>query len=197
VPPRLPSLSSGRRAARILDFDIENRPLSYWYDGQATAEITAIAWSWMDEQYIYLRQLQPLSPRWSAERMLQAFKTAYDAADMVTGHYIRRHDLPIINAALLELQLPLLSEKLTSDTKLDLVGRADLSMSQESLEAMYGLPVQKFDMRQQDWRDANRRTPAGMKMEAQRVTSDVRGHKLLRARLIEAGALKRPKMWRP
>lgn len=186
-----------RGQQRVLDFDIENRPLSYWFDGRPTAEITAIAWSWLDEDEVHLSQLSAFPEEGSAERMLTRFREAYDEADMVTGHYIRAHDLPIINGALMELCLPLLDEKLASDTKLDLVRRADLSMSQESLEAMYGLPVQKHHMTQQDWRDANRRNTHGLYLEAQRVMSDVRGHKLLRERLIKAGALKAPRMWRP
>jgi hypothetical protein len=29
--------------------------------------------------------------------MLEKFLVAYNAADVVTGHYIRKHDLPLIN----------------------------------------------------------------------------------------------------
>jgi hypothetical protein len=37
-----------RRKLRILDFDIENRPLSYWVPDRPSAEITAIAAGWVD-----------------------------------------------------------------------------------------------------------------------------------------------------
>jgi hypothetical protein len=47
--PMLAGLASERGELRVLDFDIENRPLSYWYDGKSTAEITAIAWWWIGE----------------------------------------------------------------------------------------------------------------------------------------------------
>jgi hypothetical protein len=33
-----------RKQRRILDFDIENRPLSYWVPDMPTADITSISW---------------------------------------------------------------------------------------------------------------------------------------------------------
>src|SRR5690349_17074327 len=82
---------------RVLDFDIENRPLAYWYDGATTAEITAIAACWMDEpRSMRVWLLGPDEPL----EMLEGFLFMYNLADMVTGHYIRRHDLPILNGAM-------------------------------------------------------------------------------------------------
>ena len=37
-----------QRPMRVLDFDIENRPLSYLGSDFTTAEVTAIAWAWCD-----------------------------------------------------------------------------------------------------------------------------------------------------
>ena len=184
-----------RQRLRILDFDIENRPLSYLGADFTTAEVTAIAAGWVGDEKVYCSVLTT-DPE-SGPRMLLAFKRLYDQADIVTGHYIRRHDLPIINGALLEHGLPLLSEKLTHDTKLDLVKRKELSMSQESLAAMYGLPEPKHHMSQPEWRKANRLSADGIEATKKRVISDVLQHKALRAKLIESGALKEPKMWRP
>lgn len=178
---------------KVLDFDIENRPLSYWYDGNPTAEITAIAWSWYGDTEVHAQLLGEVDQM----QMLEAFCDAYDEADMVTGHYIRRHDLPIINGALMEYGLYPLGPKLTSDTKLDLIKRDGLSMSQESLAAMYGLEAPKHHMTQQEWRDANRLTPEGFEKTRKRVVSDVIQHKQLRAALIEYGCLKAPKIWKP
>lgn len=190
-----------RSAPKILDFDIENRPLTYLGSDYTTAEITAIAWSWYGEDDVECSQI--VADRWgdetiaSAVDMLLDFKEAYDEADMVTGHYIRMHDLPIINAGLMEYELPLLEAKLSSDTKLDLVKRKDLSMSQEALAEMYGLEVAKVHMTQPGWRQANRRTPEGIEKEYERVVGDVVQHKQLRGRLIDAGALRKPRIWRP
>src|SRR5690606_24012690 len=113
------------------------------------------------------------------------------------GHYIRKHDLPIINAACYELQLPFLGPKLTCDTQADLVRKKDMSASQEALAAMYGLPEAKHHMTQAEWRKANRLTPEGIEATKKRVIDDVIQHKALRERLIQAGALKAPKVWKP
>ncbi len=128
--------------------------------------------------------------------MLREFVKAYDQADVVTGHYIRKHDLPIINGALMEHGLPLLKPKLTSDTKLDLVRRAGISASQESLADMYELDARKLHMGQMAWRKANRLDPEGMELTKWRVTSDIQTHKELRLKLIAAGALGPPRVWR-
>jgi hypothetical protein len=178
---------------KILDFDIENRPLSYWYDGNPTAEITAIACSWVGKREVYTWFLGVDEP----EHMLKGFRAFYDAADIVTGHYIRKHDLPIINGAFMELGMKPLSPKLTSDTKMDLRKRGGISMSQEALAAMYGLPEPKHHMTQTMWREANRLTPEGIEQTRRRVVDDVRQHKAVRARLIEDGWLGPEKWWKP
>ncbi len=116
---------------RILDLDIENRPLAYLGQDYTTSEITAIAACWDGE---------PKSMRcWLLGRdlpqeMLAGIWEMYDQADLVTGHFIRRHDLPKINGALLEYGLWPLPEKLTCDTKLDLLKHGgEISASQENL----------------------------------------------------------------
>jgi hypothetical protein len=182
------------RVPVVLDFDIENRPLSYWYDGNCTAEITAIAAAFDDE----FPQVRVLTNRQGSGRaMLKWFRKLWDQADLVTGHYIRKHDLPIIQGALLELGLPPLDAKLTSDTKLDLIKRGSISTSQEALAAMYALPEPKHHMDQSAWREANRLTPAGVELTRTRVYRDVVQHRALRKRLLEADALKPPRVWRP
>lgn len=181
------------RPLKVLDFDLENRPLSYMGNDWTSAEVTAIAACWEGGKRVKCWALPQCSP----EEMLTRFKAMYDEADMVTGHYIRKHDLPILNGALLELGLPLLGAKLTSDTCLDLVRRKDLSASQESLGLMYGLSHPKEHMSQPQWREANRLTPVGVKETRRRVMGDVRQHMSLRQKLIEARALKPPKVWSP
>lgn len=185
---------------KILDFDIENRPLSYWYDGNPTAEITAIAASWVEEgeDEVFCWQLDPWDFEGSMYDMLIGFCSLYEQADMVTGHYIRKHDLPHINSALMEMKMETLKPKVALDTKLDLVRTKGLSMAQEALGAMYQLDAAKFHMRQDDWRRANRLTdPVGFRLTAERVTEDVIQHKELTAVLQEHRVLKAPKLWRP
>lgn len=179
---------------RILDFDIENRPLAYWYDGMTTAEITAIAACWYG---------QPKSMRvWALGRqspkaMLIGFRKMYDAANMVTGHYIRKHDLPIINGAMLEAGMPPLEPKLTQDTKMDLTKRKDISASLEELANMFGLDARKMHMSNTAWREANRLKPSGIKKAKERAISDVSLHMELYKRLVDGSYLSAPKVWRP
>jgi hypothetical protein len=178
---------------RILDWDIENRPLTYLGQDFTTAEITAIACGWIGEKRVYCWLLGEKT----MVEMLEGFMKFYNAADVVTGHYIRRHDLPILNGALIEQGLPSLTIKMTSDTKTDLVKRAGISASQESLSGMLGLSEPKVDMSQTDWREANRLTPAGLALTKKRVKGDIRQHRALRAKMVEQGILGPPRLWYP
>ena len=88
--------------AKILDLDLENRPLSYWYDDRPTAQITAIATCWAnDPRSMEVRLLG----RDDYLDMLNGFVARYNEADVVTGHWLTRHDLPIISGALIEAGL--------------------------------------------------------------------------------------------
>jgi hypothetical protein len=180
------------RPMRILDFDIENRPLSYWYDGQCTGEITAIAWAWTDKPdvvtSVMLGETDPVD-------MLLAFVEQYNEADMVTGHFITGHDLGHINAALMEYQMPLLQSKLVQDTKTLLPKKKGMSSSQENLAAMLLLEHDKVKMDQTKWRDANRLTKEGIEKSRHRVVGDVKQHMEMRLKLLELGYLAPPKMW--
>lgn len=190
----LPDLPSEVRDLRILDFDIECRPLNYAGGDYTNAEITAIACGWADEEVIECWTLKPDS---TAVGMLGLFKAWWAEADIVTGHNIRGFDLPVINGALIEHGIPPLGPKLTCDTYYDLVKRKDVSASQENLGAMLGIQAPKVGMSQADWREANRLTPEGIAKTVERVTGDVRQHKEMRLALLERGLLKPPRMWRP
>lgn len=183
------------RDLRVLDLDIENRPLSYWFDGESTADITAIAWSWVGQKRVSVA-LQDSDPS-SIGKMLERFCAAYERADVVTAHNIRGHDLPIINGALAEIGMPLLRPKLSSDTLRDIPRWKSLPKSQEYLCEMLHLPAEKVRMSQASWRDANRLTKAGMPKARERVRQDVIQHKALRERLLEIGWLRAPRMWFP
>lgn len=181
------------RPLRVLDFDIENRPLSYLGSDFTTAEVTAIAWAWTDcpsEVTVHLLGDTDLPS------ILKAFAKVYSEADIVTGHYIRGHDLPMLNGAMMEFALPTLGNKLSQDTKLDLMRSKGLSLSQESLGAMFRLDHQKVQMNQIKWRTANRLTPAGLAEVRKRVVGDVQEHIELRQRLLDLGYLRGPQMWR-
>ena len=181
---------------KLLDFDIENRPLSYLGMDFTTSEITAIAWKWSgtrDKPVVYVYDGSPDS----TYMMLSHFVTAYNEADVVTGHYIRNHDLPIINGALIEYSFLPLQEKMTSCTKNDLIGFKGLSKSQENLSEMFGLRAPKVHMNTPRWREANRLTEQGIELTKERVVGDVKQHIELRAALVSRNLLAPPKMWRP
>jgi hypothetical protein len=181
------------RPMRVLDFDIENRPLSYLGADFTTAEVTAIAWAWTDApQDVTVHLLGETA----LPVILSRFRVAFDAADLVTGHYIRGHDLPMVNGALMECGMPALGDKLVCDTKIDLMRSKGLSLSQESLGAMFRLEHAKESMNQSLWRAANRLTPEGLAEVRRRVVGDVQQHIELRAKLLELGYLTAPRIWK-
>jgi len=181
------------RPMRVLDFDIENRPLSYLGSDFTTAEVTAIAWAWCDtpqDVTVYLLGEHDLSV------ILQSFVDAYAKADMVTGHFILGHDLPMVNGALMECGMPPLHDRLVQDTKVHLISAKGISKSQESLGAMFRLDAPKVQMNQSKWRAANRLTPEGLAEVRQRVVGDVRQHIQLRQTLLDRQLLRAPTVWR-
>lgn len=189
---------------RSVCFDLENKPLAYWYDGEATSQITAFGWKWDGERKVSTLLLQAdgsfVNDEGVALGVEAAYSTFVDAlasAGIVYGHNIRRHDLPMLNAGLLRLRLPPLPPLWTSDTCKDLPKRAGLSYSLENLAAMYELPGKKLAMTQPDWEAANRLTPGGIEKARKRVTADVVLQARLRAKLIELGLLKPERAWRP
>jgi hypothetical protein len=187
ISVRVPS-----RAARVLDFDLENRPLSYLGSDFTTGEVTAIAWSWCDKPRVTVRLLGEVPLR----QILSEFVVAYNQADMVTGHYITGHDLPMINGALVELGMPILGDKLVMDTKTSFIKSKGISLSQESIGAMLRLDHSKVQMNQVRWRAANRLTKPGLKLVRERVVGDVQQHIEMFHELTAKGYLGAPRMWR-
>lgn len=186
--------------AKILDFDCECRPLS-WYGGDwVTKEITAIAWAWVkpghpDKIVGNKVEVRLLEEDGDLPDIIEDFRDAYDSCDIVTGHYIRGFDLPLLNGAALELGLPPLGPKMSHDTKLDLVRFSGQSKSQENLGALLGLSHPKIPMTQADWRAANRLTPEGIAKTRRRVVGDVRQHVEMRSQLLARGLLNPPRRW--
>lgn len=200
LPPSLRKVGQ----ERLLCWDLENRPLAYWYDGETTSEITAIGWKWSDERKVHTMLLQADGTflkddgsSFGSDDAYQRFAGLLAEAGIVYGHNIRRHDLPILNAALIRRSLPTLPALLTTDTCKDLPRRGGLSYSLENMVAMYGIKGKKYAMSQPAWEAANRLTPDGIGLARARVASDVLLQERLRAKLLELGILKAPKMWSP
>lgn len=177
---------------KVLDFDCECRPM-HFYGDYVSKEITAMAWAWTDKPddvTCYLLGETDLP------KMLAAFVEAWASADLVTGHFIRGFDIPLIQGALTEQKMALLPDKLTQDTKLDAVSRHGLSASQENWGGMLGLENPKVQMDQTKWRKANRLQPEGLALVRERVTGDVKQHIELRLKMLRLEYLKPPVMWR-
>lgn len=192
-----------KSSLRILDFDLENRPLTYMGMDFTSAEITALAWSWVGSGVVEALLLEPdgkylddSGVGWPPQIALARFAALLHKAEMVTGHYIRKHDLPILNSAMIEYDLPLLSPVLVQDTKCDMVRKKDLAASQEALASMFNVPAVKQHMTQGQWREANRLTVGGAAETKRRVVGDVVQHLALREEMLRRKLLKPPRMWR-
>ena len=178
-----------------LDVDIENRPISYLGSDWTTADITAIAASFVGEDEVFC--FVQTKARTSQRKMLKQFLELYNEADGVTGHNLIRHDLPHINGALMELGMPTLGPKLVCDTYSHLKKKSGISSSQENLAAMLNLVTPKIGMNTTKWRLANRLLPEGIEATKERVIGDVVQHKALRAALLERDLLRPARVWRP
>ena len=199
------------RSLRVLDWDLENRPLNYAGEDFTFSEITAIAWKFIGEPGpIHALCLGPTNlgsmPEGYKEQagfvvphrtMLLGFVAAYVQADLVTGHNIIKHDLRILNGALLEQGLSPLPPKLVSDTYLHLKRKGGVSGSQENLAQMLNVKSSKVGMSQVAWREANRLSDKGIALTRKRVTADVRQHIQLRRELLKRNWLKAPRIWQP
>ena len=183
---------------KILDFDIEARPLG-WYGGDFVhKEPTAIAWAWIENgQPGYVHYAALTKQGYTAKEMLTNFARAYAEADMVTGHWIRSFDLPILQTAMMEQGLPLIGPKLAHCTKSDLIQLGGISKSQENLGSMAGTTNPKMAMNQAKWRSGNRLEPLGIEEVVKRVIADVRQHVEMREWLMDRGLLRPPKVWYP
>lgn len=182
---------------RWLDFDVECRPISYLGQDYTTGQITAIASCWVvDGEPSDLDVRVLTKDERSYGRMIKWFLDRYNQADGVTGHYIRGFDLSVVNGALLDLKLPPLSDKLTHDTKSDMLKRKYMSVSQENLGELFGLDAPKVLMNTPRWRLANRLTTEGVLLTEERCVGDVVQHVELRNALMDAGWLGSPRVWR-
>ena len=185
------------RALRVLDFDIETRRIGFHNGGRFNpdgCEPVIIAAAWEGEEPMTFS----LASTWrekDARRMVAWFRKLYDEADKITGHYVRKFDLPILNGACLEWGLPPLGPKVVIDTKTDLVDIAGMSASQENLSSLKALEESKFHMNDNWWRKVARLTPEGLDLARTRVTADVLQHQRLRAELSEW--LAQPREWHP
>lgn len=180
---------------RILNFDIEMRPLGWLGSDYTHSEVTAIASAWQDDPTGTIEVYNITKRKGSTERMLKRFRRRYNSATVVAGHYIRGFDLTRLNGAYLEFDLGSLEDKYTIDTKGDLLKATGVSKSQENLGAMLGLELPKYGMTAADWRSANRLEPAGIQKMRERAIADVLQNCEMYEELKRRGFLSEPKLW--
>jgi len=190
----------GPRAPRVLDFDSECRPDAYLGGDITTRSLTGIAAQFIGEPDMWCECIVAGgSPHFDQlVAMLEGFRELYDAADMVTGHNIVRHDLPIISGALVYCGRPPLEPKLASDTLLHgPKSGLSFSRSQENFGDLLGIASDKYHMNNARWKRANTLDAEQVALTRERVTSDVRMHIELREAMVGRGLLRAPRMWRP
>ena len=197
------------RELRVLDLDIETRPSGFYQAGRFKpigSEPIVISMCWAGTDKVESWTLGPLpvmssDPEAQLEQRkldgLSWFAARYNEADVVTGHYIGKFDLPILNGALFRAGLPLLGPKTICDTKLHLRSFAAFSQSQENLGAMLACERAKHHMCDEDWRAAGNLYPAATANCVERCEDDVLQHNELRLGLVERGALKPMRTWTP
>lgn len=178
---------------KILDFDLECKP-GHWIGGDFVSKIiTAAAWSWVGEDKVYALTHYDFSP----DEIAGTLAGIIYQADIVTGHYIRGFDLPLLNGELLRGGRSSLGRVLTSDTKLDLVKVHGRSQSQENLGSLLGISAPKVNVSNPDWEAFNSQLPYAKEIGLERVKGDVLQHKQLRDKLISLGWLGPVRPWEP
>lgn len=191
-----------RKPMKILDFDTECRPMHY-SEWRPESQITAYAFGWFHQQQADgsgLIQYDVLEQNLANEAwMLERFLKYYDEADMIVGHYIRKHDLPLINDHCVRLGFKPISErpsKLIQDTKVDFVSVKAMGLSQDNLATMLHLDDKKHHMTGAQWREANSlQGHRSTELTVDRVVGDVRQNMALYKALRERGALRPPSGW--
>lgn len=186
------------RDLRVLDFDCETMAAGFADPQWVPQKVTCIAWSWVGSDRVEVHTCGGSAglyeEAWRRRALLGMFRTAYDEADMVTGHNLLRFDLPVLNADMIRLGLPPLGTKLVQDT-MRLPRTKGLKKGQDNLAGLVETYERKLALDWQQWEDAYA-TP-GWPVVMDRARSDVIMHKELRAALLERGLLRTPIHWRP
>ena len=160
------------RPVRLFVFDIENKPGTYGPGDYTHPKVTAVGWQFLGEDEpdgLAFNRRSRLSMRRNAER----FRALWDAADIVIGHNIRRHDKRLLDGFYTTLDLPLLAHKAMVDTYLDLPRMEGLSRSLENLAGRWESPIPKMQMPEHAWEAAYDGVPEYVERMRQRAITDV------------------------
>jgi len=166
---------------KVLDFDIENVPGFYWYDGETTSRLHTIVCAFTrNPGKMYKWQM-----KWDAKLGLhfpttyfERFKALVESADAVTGHNILKHDIPILNGyaernGVEPIKWPHVIDTLKERRKKNLKG---VPGSQEFLADASGADEKKMHVGIHTWELAAAGEPKAMKIALDRCISDVKSH---------------------
>lgn len=183
---------------RVLDFDIETRKIGFHDAGRfapAGCEPVAVAFKWHGEKTVNVRTMNQVWTLQALKWLVRPLFEAFAEADVITGHYIKKFDLPILAGVALETGVYFERPLTVLDTKSDLVEFQGMSKSQENLAALMGIEESKFHVNDNTWRQVARLTKDGMAMAQERVVGDVQQHEAIYNRLLAEGQLGRPNAW--
>ena len=182
----LPSVAPEYRDLRILDFDMESLAAGFADPAWVPQKITCISWSWVGYDAVNTvisTQMGFFIPSIRAAMLVQ-FMPVFNQADMVTGHNLIRHDLPLLKSECLLLGVEPPQPKLVQDTMR--LGRTKgLKKGLDNLAGMLKTQEEKQAMDWAAW-EAAYEDPTWQKV-IDRCESDVRLHKEVRAEMLRRG----------
>lgn len=161
------------RPLRILCFDLENKPGTYGPGDFTHGKVTALAAQFLTESEPVCWALRRARPK-EMRRQALAFAKLWEQSDVVMGHYIRRHDIKLLQGMMDMLALPRLPDRRVIDTCVDMAKSAGYSKSLENQCARWGCPWEKVNMTEYDWEQAYDGIPWAVEKMKRRCTTDVR-----------------------
>lgn len=169
----------------ILDFDTENGPGFYWYDDTTTSLLHTVSSAWVHNPGTMLTQ----TTKWYSKRGLQVeplheFRYRVEHADIVTGHNILKHDIPLLNAHMDRTGQARLKWPHVVDTMKLRQGVRGLPKSQEYLLDLFDIEAEKMRVPLSVWERAWRGEPEASAIVVERCESDVLGHIALYKALV-------------
>jgi hypothetical protein len=164
-------------AGRVVDFDCENGPGFFWWDGKTTSILHTVSAAYVDSP----DDVYTWTTRWHRTRGLVVedltrFRKMVESAGAVTGHNIIRHDIPLLNSHYDRMDQPRIEWPHVIDTMNLIRNGMGMSRSQENLLAMYELKREKMSVPLAIWEKAWRGSVKESRVVVERCETDVLGH---------------------
>ncbi len=180
----------------ILDFDTESLAAGFADPAWVPQAVTCCAWSWIGDDHVDVTICGFdgfFVPKVRARTILPLVE-AIRSADMVTGHNLWRHDLPLLQSECKRLKLGSLGSVLVQDTMWQ--GKTKgFKKGQDNLARLLRVNDEKLSLDWQAWWDAY--AEKGWPIVKERCVSDVIQHKAMREAMLAEGWLKAPRRWYP